>query len=90
MLGIYPSQSPDDFHSSGTFNCRFFFSITCLLNKFNEYFWILNFLFIWENIEYIQLYTSWLNKVDVMKSTGRADFALIAVLNASEYSNGSR
>ena len=36
---------------------------------------------------YVQLYISWLNKVVVFKSLGDVDFALVAILDASVYSN---
>ena len=41
-------------------------------------------------MDYVQLYISWLNKVDVLKSPGSVDFALAAIMNVSEYSNGAR
>ena len=36
---------------------------------------------------YVQLYISWLNKVVVLKSPEGVDFALVAILDASGYSN---
>ena len=38
-------------------------------------------------MDYVQLYISWLNKVVVLKSPGGVDFALVAILNVSGYSN---
>ena len=39
-------------------------------------------------MDYVQLYISWFSMVDVMKSPGRVDFNLVAIWNASAYSNG--
>ena len=39
-------------------------------------------------MDYVQLYISRLNKMDVLKSPGRVDFDQVAILNASVYSNG--
>ena len=36
-------------------------------------------------MKYVQLYISGLNKVDVLKSSGRDEVALVAILNVSEY-----
>ena len=49
---------------------------------------VLNFLLIWANMDYVHLYISKLNKVYVLKSPARVDFALVTSLNPSEYSNG--
>ena len=39
---------------------------------------------------YAQLYIWWLNKAGMLKSPGRDDFTLVAILNANEYSTGVR
>ena len=39
-------------------------------------------------MDYVHLYISKLNKVYVLKSPARVDFALVTSLNPSEYSNG--
>ena len=41
-------------------------------------------------MDYLQLCISRRNKVKMLKSPGRIDFALVTILNASEYSNGAR
>ena len=38
-------------------------------------------------MDYVKLYISWLNKVVLLKSPGGVDFALVAILNVSRYSN---
>ena len=40
-------------------------------------------------MDFVQMYISWLNKVDVLKSSGLVDFALVTILNASGYLNGA-
>ena len=64
----------------------YLFSITHFLNF--ENFWI--FLFIWANMDYVQLHISWLNKEVVLKSPGGVDVVLVAVLDASGYSKEVR
>ena len=42
-------------------------------------------------MNYVQLYISWLNKVDfLLKSPGGVDFALVTILDASVYWNEAR
>ena len=66
----------------------YLFSITHFFDKFKENFWI--FLFIWANMDYVQLHISWLNKKVVLKSPGGVDVVLVAVLDASGYSKEVR
>ena len=65
----------------------YFFSITHTFDKRKEYLWI---FFIWANMNYVQLYISWLNKVVLLKSPGGVDFALVTILDASVYWNETR
>ena len=38
---------------------------------------------------HVPLYISRVDKVNVLKSAGRFDFTLVAIINASRYSNGA-
>ena len=44
----------------------YFFSNAHTFGKFKEKLWF--FLFVWLNVNYVQLHRSWLNKVDVLTS----------------------
>lgn len=62
---------------------RYVFSTARLFDRFKE---IFEFLFIWVNMNHVQLHICWLNKDVALKLHGGVEFDLLAILDVRGYS----